>query len=190
MRKAIYIVILLFSFITYSQEKDKTEVYQKDKNHSISILSGYSTDGYGVLIEYHNYFNSNGNYFELSALAGFAEEQESGFEIPVSYYTLNAGYFKGLKILSNLDADYTLSIGAGLSVGYELVNEGNETLANGIKVNDESKVVYGPFGGVNLDIYLSNSVSLVAKGGYYFHVNSDIGKSKIFAGVGIKYTIF
>lgn len=189
MKRAIYI-ILLISCIAYSQEKDKTEVYQKDKKHSISILSGYSTGGYGVSLAYQNYFNSNGNYFELSALAGFAEEQESGFEIPVSYYTLNVGYFKELKIMSNLDADYTLSIGAGLSGGYELVNEGNETLANGIKVNDESKVIYGPFGVIDLDIYLSNSVSLVAKGGYYFHVNSDIGKSKIFAGVGIKYTIF
>ncbi|WP_103072206.1 conjugal transfer protein TraO [Aquimarina sediminis] len=167
------------------------------KKQVFSILGGYSENGFSVLGSY-SYYNSNvekrkNNFLELSFLASFLKEKEkekeSDYNIPVDQYTLNAGYFVKLPTLSASNKQFVIALGAGGTIGYEDINKGELQFSNGAMITDESKVIYGGFGGVDTDIHISERLSLATKINIYYHANSDIGKTKFFAGLGLKYSI-
>ena len=163
------------------------------KKHSFSVFGGYTENGFSFLGSY-NFYNSNelrklNDFIELSFLASFSNEDLSGYEIPVNNYTLNAGYFKRIPMLSGTLQEITTTIGLGGLIGYESINANNQDLPNGALILDESKFIYGGFIGMNVDIFISNHFDLTAKSNLYYHPNSNIGKTKIFIGVGLKYSI-
>ncbi len=163
------------------------------KKQAFSILGGYSENGFSILGSY-SYYNSNAekrknNFLELSFLASFLKEKESDYNISIDQYTLNAGYFVKLPILSAANKQFVIAMGAGGIIGYEDINKGELQLSNGAMITDESKVIYGGFGGLDADIHISERLSLNTKTNIYYHANSDIGKTKFFVGLGLKYSI-
>ncbi len=75
------------------------------------------------------------------------------------------------------------------TLGHEHINKGDFILSNGAMITDESKVIYGAFGGLDADIQFSEKLSLVTKTNIYYHANSDLAKTKFFVGLGLKYSI-
>ncbi len=188
---------------TFKEENEKLLVGLNDLKESIleiglkkqafSVLAGYSENGFSVLGTY-SYYNSNtekrkNNFLELSFLASFIKENESGYDIPIDQYTLNAGYFIKIPMLSASNKQMVIAVGAGGTLGYEHINKGDSMLSNGAMITEESKVIYGAFGGIDADIQLSKKLSLTTKTNIYYHANSDLAETKFFVGLGLKYSI-
>ena len=74
--------------------------------------------------------------------------------------------------------------------GYELVNGGQNELSNIVFINGESKLIYGAVVGAEIDVIISNRLSIVAKTSQFYHVNSDFGKFTNFSGLGLRYYFF
>ena len=96
------------------------------KKHSFSALGGYAENGFSILGSY-NFYNSNklsrlNNFIELSILASYINEDQSSYEIPIQNYTLNAGYFIRIPMLSGTLQEITTTIGLGGIIGYESIN--------------------------------------------------------------------
>ncbi len=149
------------------------------KKQAFSVLSGYSENGFSVLGSY-SYYNSNSekrknNFLELSFLASFIKENESNYDIPVDQYTLNAGYFIKIPMLSASNKQIVIAVGAGGTLGYEHINKRKSMLSNGAIITDESKVIYGAFGGLDANIQLSKKLSLATKTNINYHKNSGMG---------------
>jgi hypothetical protein len=174
-------------------KKIKEGLNATSKKHSFSLLGGYTENGFSILGSY-NFYNGNtlknlNNFIELSLLASFAEEKKSDYNLPVEIYSLNAGYFKRITMLSGTNKEFTTAIGLGGVFGYESINKNRTELQNGALILDKSKMIYGGFAGLNIDIYISDQIDLTTKTNFYYHANSDIAKTKFFIGLGIKYSI-
>lgn len=81
----------------------------------------------------------------------------------------------------------TLSLGGGALAGYELVNNGDLDISNVVSVNGESKFIYGGVLTGDIDIILSEHISLIVRTSEFFHANSDFGKFTNYSGLGLRY---
>lgn len=162
---------------------------QGSYSSSIGLSGGYVEDGYGVLFNY-NYHMDRYSYFHIGIFGAFAEDRETElYRIPYTVFTFQPGYFRRLYESSGYKPISVL-IGIGAVGGYEVINNGNNTLPNGAIIQADSKFIYGGFAGLELDYHFSNSFSLVAKANEYYHVNSDIGNWYPFFGAGIRYYLY
>jgi hypothetical protein len=163
------------------------------KKHSFGLYGGYSENGGSVLGSY-SFYNSNkienlDDFIEASITSSFIKEEKSGYQIPIDIYSLNIGYFKKVSMLSDSNKQFTTAIGIGGVFGYENINKGNTELPNGALVFSDSQIIYGGYAGVNLDVFISDRFDLSAKTNIYYHANSDIGKTRFFIGIGVRYSI-
>lgn len=155
------------------------------QHSAISLTSGITEDGGAVLASY-NYYLNNDNFIQGSVFVSFAKDKYlSDISIPYNDFTVNAGYYK--KIIKSKNNFFKVSLGLGGVFGYESVNNGDKELVNGALVKSESGFIYGAFAGLDTDIYLSESFSVVVKINEYYHHNSDVGQFVAFAGGGIRY---
>ena len=74
--------------------------------------------------------------------------------------------------------------------GYELVNNGDDRLDNGVIVHTESKLIYGGFIGLELDFVLNEEISIYIATNQYYHANSDLGNFVFYGGLGLNYYLF
>lgn len=81
----------------------------------------------------------------------------------------------------------SLSLGAGALAGYESVNNGKIQLSNIVSVDGDSKFIYGGVVTADLDIILTEHLSLLVKTSQFYHVNSDFGHLTNYSGIGIRY---
>lgn len=184
------VIGLLFIYNSIVAQIPEKEIAKK---HSFSTLGGYTENGISFLVTY-NYHNQrknlkHDNYLELSFLISLAEESISNYNISVDNYTFNPGYFFKIPMLSDQSKQYITTLGFGGIIGFESVNNNNTELENGAIITDQSKVIYGGFAGINLDIEFFKNWNLTAKSNIYYHPNSDVGNTKIFIGAGLKYII-
>lgn len=154
---------------------------------SLELSSGIVEDGYGINAGY-NYYLNRFRYIQGAVFLSFAEDNQQGFSVPYNNFTLNIGYFN--NIIEALNRKFTASLGAGPVVGYEIINNGEQQLSTGALVNNSSEFIYGGFVGAELDLYLSESFSIIGKANQYYHPSSDLGQFAFFGGVGIRYILF
>jgi hypothetical protein len=154
---------------------------------SLELSSGIVEDGYGINAGY-NYYLNRFRYIQGAVFLSFAEDNQQGFSVPYNNFTLNIGYFN--NIIEALNRKFTASLGAGPVVGYEIINNGEQELSTGALVNNSSEFIYGGFVGAELDLYLSESFSIIGKANQYYHPSSDLGQFAFFGGVGIRYILF
>lgn len=157
---------------------------------SVSAFGGYSEDGFATSVNVQLYPEDIYlNFFELSFYAGFLKETESEYEIPLDIYTVNAGYHFRINPLSSNSNRFISSLGFGGIIGSEKLNDGSKDLPNGALIKSKDGLIYGGYGAFEVDVYLSDSFSLVGRYTYFYHANSDIQPTKFMVGAGIKYTI-
>lgn len=162
-------------------------MYSQNYSSSIGVLGGYAEDGAAALVNYNYYLDRN-NFIQVGAYLSFANDEVRGYEIPHSVFTLNGAYLT--NFYSNRSNDFKFNGGAGLVAGYEIINNGKNTLDNGAIIQDNSKFIYGLMATVEIDYYLSQYLSLTGKYTHYYHINSDLGNFTPFAGVGFRYILF
>ncbi|MEP5339270.1 MAG: conjugal transfer protein TraO [Algibacter sp.] len=174
-------VLLLFISMSY---------YAQSQNHAtaIELLGGYSYRGIGFLANYNYHISGNqmvqgGVYFSYNSA-----EVKDNIEVPYNTFNVNIGYIT--NIYTSIRKTTKINAGGGGLLGYEEVNNGNILLENGALVLEQSKFIYGGFAFVELDFYINNDIGLILKLNEYYHVNSDLGKLSLFAGVGMRYFFF
>ncbi len=154
---------------------------------SVGLSGGYAEDGFGIMATY-NYHLNRDRYAQLSVFAAVAEDKGS-FDIPYNIFTVQPGYFVKVWEQKNFKK-YALNLGGGAIIGYEVINNGNTLLETGAIIDAKSQFIYGGFLGLEGELTLSNSFSLLLKANEYYHINSDIGNFYPYAGIGLRYFLF
>lgn len=174
------LVLILYIPVTKAQSKK-----------FISGNLGYSDNGVATLFNVaYSFQNIKQDFFELGFYSGFLNETETEHKIDVNVHTLNLGYFRKIDFLSVQKDYFLVYAGVGGVIGKETINNGNESLPNGALITSRDGSIYGGYAGVQGDLFLTDRFSLLARYTHYYHVNSEIGKSKFMAGLGLKYVIF
>lgn len=169
------VLLLLNGFYGHSQ-RSKT---------ALGISPGYVPEGFGTMAS-HNFYHNRTDFVKTSFLATFSQETiDPGITIPYNNFLLNIGYYTPLVKSSN--NAITLAVGGGASFGYELVNNNEPNLSNGSLLLSESGFVIGGLVGLDLDVFLSDKLSLLVPLEAFYHLNSDLGSSMFFAGLGLRY---
>lgn len=161
--------------------------YSQNQSTAIGLFGGYSENGAAALLNY-NYYTNRENFIQGGIYYSVNKIEKNGFEIPFNIFTLNVGYFD--NIYTSLRKNIKVNIGGGPVVGYEVLNNGDNTLDSGAQILDKSQFIYGGFLSAEIDLYLSNDFSFIIKANEYYHVNSDIGQFTLFAGIGFRYFIY
>jgi len=151
---------------------------------TFSVSGGIFGDGYGGEVTYNN--NLSETTFTQIALGGTFTNYTSG-TTSIPYYSFTASYSYFLTVLSRNRRMQALSLGAGALAGYESVNNGNVNLSNIVSVDGDSKFIYGAVLTADLDVILTEHISLMVKTSEFYHVNSDFGKFTNYSGIGIRY---
>ena len=176
MKKNVCIILMLAGqFFCFAQEA------------SLGITGGYTTNGFGLQAGYYKALSDKAE-LQVLLYASEAENTQSNIDIPYNDISLNVGYF--YKLLQNRYNRFHLALGGGGLVGYEILNRGSNELETGAIIDGESQVVYGAFVGAEFAYYISDSFGIIAVANEFYHINSDIGASFFYGGIGIKYTLF
>ncbi|WP_299440413.1 conjugal transfer protein TraO [uncultured Aquimarina sp.] len=151
---------------------------------AFSITGGIVQDGFSGMIT-GDYKVNEFDFLQFNIQGSFANLEQNNIDIPVNTYSFNAGFF--FDILRNNSRTFALSLGAGGTIGYESINNGDQTLENNQILNIETNnVVYGAYAGLDADIFISPVISLNIKLNETYHFNSEIGELTPYAGLGIK----
>jgi len=156
------------------------------QNGAVSITGGITQDGYAGVISYNYYWDRySSDFMQGSVFLNFSEQDYSDtIKVPYNDFTVNLAYFK--NIVESRSGSLKIAIGAGAVFGYEILNNGTKELDNGAIIASKSGFIYGAFLGLDTDIYLSDTVSVVLKANQYYHVNSDVGEFLPYVGTGMR----
>ncbi len=182
MYKKKYKLIIIIIMLTGS-----LNLFSQDSS-AIGVYGGITQDGYGVLLNY-NYYLNRIDFIQAGVYYSSAEDTLNTIEIPYNDFTIQVGYFTSL--LTNKFERLRLNIGGGVLGGYEVVNNGDNTLDNGAIIISDSNFIYGAFGSLEIEYSLGKGdLSLMLKLNQYYHGNSDLGDFVGFAGAGLRYFLF
>ena len=177
----IFSVLVLFA--------SQTSFGQRAFATSVGLSAGYSEDGYAVLFNY-NYHNGRSSYVHVGLFASFAVDKETvGYEIPYNIFNIQPGYYFRL-IQSKGFKPFSLYLGGGGILGYEILNNGNNELSNGALIDAKSQFIYGGFVGLEMDYAFSDDWSFVVKANEYYHVNSEVGNWYPYIAVGLRFYLY
>ena len=183
-RQLLSILFFLFSLVGYSQYYtmglSATGVYVDEVEYAGNLSYSYRL---------FNYFD----YIEVGIQANTTELEFSGFQIPTSIYALNVGYYWDV-IRNNRRFFYkpavAITLGGGFQIGQESFDFDEIPLPEDVELNIETeKIVYGPYLGVNIDLFLNSFFGVSFKASETYHINSDLGKLIPYAGIGLKFVI-
>ena len=162
---------------------------QREGNYasSIGVSAGYVEDGYGIIAAY-NHHTTRKQYAQLNLFVAIAEDKGT-FDIPYNIFSAHLGYF--FKVWEQPSfKKLGLNLGGGGVLGYESINNGDNTLETGAVINGESQFIYGLYVGAEAEIILGDSFTIIIKANEYYHINSDVGEFYPFAGLGFRYFLF
>ena len=154
---------------------------------SIGLNAGWVEDGYGIAGTY-NYHTSRTQYAQLNLFVAIAEDKGT-FNIPYNIFSAQLGYYSKIWEQRSFK-NFALNVGGGALLGFESINNGDNTLETGAEINAESKFIYGLFVGLEGEIILGNEITVIIKANEYYHINSDIGEFYPYAGLGLRYYLF
>ncbi|TCP28155.1 conjugative transposon protein TraO [Tenacibaculum skagerrakense] len=160
-------------------------------NKSVSALAGYTDNGISTFVSFsYSLDDIKYNFFELGMYSGYLNEQQTNYDIDVTIHTATLGYFKRLEFLSTHNGLILTFAGLGGVLGNESINGGNSDLPNGALITSKGGSIYGGFAAIHTNLYLTNRLSLLGRYTHFYHVNSEIGKSKFMIGLGLRYVLY
>lgn len=174
-RLLLMIVLIIGSSVSMYGQSHKT---------ALSITGGYVDGGFGGLATL-DYKVNEFDYLQFGLQGNFTKLEVSNIKVPVNLYSFNAGFF--FDVLRNNKRTFALSLGAGGTVGSEVINNGDERLENGQTLEIEpSQIVFGAYAGLDADIFLIPTIAINIKAQEIYHFNSEIGELTPYFGIGVK----
>ncbi|MBQ4821930.1 conjugal transfer protein TraO [Aquimarina sp. MMG016] len=153
----------------------------------LSLTGGIVQDGFGVVATL-DYKVNDFDFLQFNVQASFSNLEVQDVDVPVNLYAFNPGFF--FDVIRNNSRKFALSLGAGATLGYEVINNGDDKLDNGQLLLIDSKFVYGAYAGIDADIFIIPTFTINIKINEMYHVNSDIGEFSPYIGVGGKLILF
>ncbi|MFD2561826.1 conjugal transfer protein TraO [Aquimarina rubra] len=154
---------------------------------ALSLTGGIVQDGFSGMIT-GDYKVNEFDYFQFNVQGSFSTLEQNNIDIPVDTYSFNAGFF--FDILRNNSRTFALSLGAGGTIGFETINEGNKNIGSNQILNlKTTNTIYGAYAGLDADIFISPVIALNIKLNEVYHINSEIGEFTPYAGLGVKLII-
>ncbi|WP_378172807.1 conjugal transfer protein TraO [Aquimarina sp. SS2-1] len=154
---------------------------------ALSLTGGIVQDGFSGVVT-GDYKVNEFDYLQFNIQSSFATLEQNNIDIPVNTYSFNVGFF--FDILRNNSRTFALSLGAGGTIGYETINDGNKSIGGNQILNLKTKnTIYGAYAGIDADIFISPIVAINIKLNEVYHINSDIGEFTPYAGLGVKLII-
>ncbi|QCE40548.1 hypothetical protein E9099_03655 [Psychroserpens sp. NJDZ02] len=134
-----------------------------------------------------NYFVDREQFIQGGIYYSKGVVKNGNIEVPFNVFAFNAGFFQ--DVFASRISSFKFSLGGGVLVGSEIVNNGENQLPSGITLKDRSKIIYGGYLSAEMELYLSNELSFVLKANENYHINSDLGELIPFFGAGLRYFI-
>ncbi|AWX44792.1 hypothetical protein HME9304_01797 [Flagellimonas maritima] len=154
---------------------------------AVEFAPGYAQEGFGIKGAF-NYYHNRTDYLHANILATFSKEKTStAVTVPYNIFLFNAAYFT--PVIKSKDNSNSLYTGGGISLGYESINGNEPDLEDNSLLVSESGLLYGFYGGINADYFLSDSFSLILPIDLFYHFGSDLGNIHFFTGLGVRYHI-
>lgn len=178
------LIKLLITFIIFSSINSQLQA--QSESQTLDVIVGYSQSGIGVNVNYNSFIDRD-KFIQTGLYFSSGNIKVDDIAVPYDTFTFNAGFFQ--DIFSSRVSSLKCGIGGGGLLGSEIVNKGENELPNGIQLADRSKIIYGAYLSAEVELYLSNDFSFIAKANQYYHVNSDLGKLTPFFGGGLRYFI-
>ena len=114
-------------------------------------------------------------------------EQAKEVRIPVEQFTVEGSYY--LKLLSDRQKTFFLSLWLSALAGYETSNRGDKLLPDGATLLDKDCFIYGGALTLELETYLTDRVVQLVNARERMLFGSDIGKFHTQVGMGLKFII-
>jgi hypothetical protein len=179
--KPIKLILVVLCFVCLSTVESQTKL-------ATSVYGGYSEDGFATMANLQIYpEHVFKNYYEIGIYAGFLTVKEKKQEISLDVYTVNAGYHFRINQLSSMRNTVVTTFGLGGVIGKEILNNGSDDLPSGALILTRDGLVYGAYGALETDFYLSDKISILGRYTHFYHANSDVGESKFMVGLVLKY---
>ena len=154
MKKLLMSIAMLLSAYCFAQ------------NNGIDATIGYEDDGLFGSVGY-SYFPKYNQFWRVGLNMHIENFSNSPDEVDVKLYTGQLEYYKEVKAFYKRDTK--IYLGGGIIGGYENINEGDDFLPNGAKINAESQFIYGATAGFEISHLIM---------GHRYHGNlSDYPKS-------------
>ncbi|HET8738018.1 MAG TPA: conjugal transfer protein TraO [Pricia sp.] len=153
-------------------------------SHTFSASGGIFGDGYGGEVTLNTNLSEN-SFTQIAFDLSVANYGSGEVSLPYSSFAASYSYF--ITVYSRNRRTQVLSIGGGAMAGYELVNKGEAAISNVVFLDGHSKFIFGGVGSIDLDIILSEHISLVVKSAQFYHINSDFGAFTNYSGIGLRY---
>ncbi|SEC65642.1 Conjugative transposon protein TraO [Tenacibaculum sp. MAR_2009_124] len=184
MKQIFFILTLLISLLSFNKVFS-----QIDDTSMVGLTVGAAENGFGFSLNYNYYFERN-EYLSGDILLTFSSDRVSEFNIRVPYNAiyLNAGYFN--QFYETNRELFRFSAGAGLSFGYQVINNGSKEIETGALITSDSKFIYGAFIGIDTKLFISYKYTGMLVLREFYHINSDIGKFTPYIGLGVTYSLF
>lgn len=159
----------------------------QENKQAFGLYPGYAEDGVGIMADYSYYINAD-DAFHAALQSSFASYGRESADVNYIYQAVQLGFTKHIWV--NYSRTVRLSALGGGLLGHEDIDPKESTLRVGESVDAKSQLVYGPYAGIELELWLSQVLSLVAKGNQSFHFNSDVGDTTPFIGAGLRYRLY
>lgn len=125
--------------------------------------------------------------FQLGFYINSNDYEEQNIEIPIDVFLINLGVAKKLQFLSNSNK-ITTKLNAGLSLGAEILNDGDKELENGALLSSDGGFLFGGYLGVSSALKINQKFSALVRYTKFFN-NSDITQAHFIVGLGLRYNL-
>ncbi len=163
-----------------------TLFYSKHHNIAVTATGGMAQEGTGGMIAL-DYKINRYDFVQFGVSTTFSDFPFEETSVPINAYSFNTGFFYDL--FRNNSRIIAVAIGAGGVAGYEIINNDDQEVEGGRILNIKNKFIYGPYAGIDIDIFITQIISLTIKTYEFYHINSDIGNLTPYIGAGIKLIV-
>ena len=172
MKKFLFLLLVLLPVAGYSQ-RHLRGVSGVEVNGGVSDRGAYGLVGYSRYLGPKLYWKVTAGYEKGSIPA------ENAPAIKRNYSTI-LGQVGAYYSLLNLNSKAYLNVGGGGAVASESVTDYEWGPSKG-------GFAYGPYVGGEAELYLADRLVFLLNGNYQYLLGSDLGATRIYGGVGLKY---
>lgn len=198
MKKIILLSLtIVFSNLVFSQKSERLS-----NKFTVDITGGMTFKGYifSGAFSLHNSYDSQKylraalEYYSITIHGKNIENFNRDINFPITSYNLNLTYNRtlfqvpGKNRILNISSYFSLDLGLGASIGYEVVNNSKYTLDTGEKILDKSEFVLGAIGRAEAEFYLkTRPFTFFCSVEQKYLPKSEIGKYRTSTNIGIRY---
>ncbi len=162
---------------TIIKNQEEVEKQQAIPKAATDITIGAADGGFGLNLSYNKILKKGYMKYGLNGAFSKINSSLTKTEIPLSVYTFDMGYFIPLVHKTKVN----FAIGGGGLLGYETIK------SDDVEITGKNNFVYGAYIGTEFAYRFTDKVGLLLKYNQNFYLNSDIGNTAPYYGIGLRF---